>query len=268
MTLQNRLALTSFASMVMFMKATCRSFSFNCSNKKSGFTLVELLVVIAIIGILSASLLFTLGPLLQGANSVKQAAGMASDYFNLARTEAIRQQTYSALLIDANTTNSTTYLHRMLIATWQQYDTTGASLTTPYWQMTSKWIYLPQGVYFYANYSAASYNNAYSSLPYPGNTSLSAQPVYDVPTGGSPSIGNLVFQAPAYSYIFQPTGNLTLPPTANNTTGLAQFILVSGVVSNGALTALDGGISRFGFVLHTFGRATFYQNVTDITTQQ
>jgi prepilin-type N-terminal cleavage/methylation domain-containing protein len=214
------------------------------SLSPKGFTLIELLVVMAIITVMAGlGMAVFRGGTASGGG--REGSTIAYTLFNAARTEAILRQSTARVIVDTAYQSSRpgNYLRRISIAALRSPDDT----TTPSvvldadgntdpaiasnWSQIQKWVFLPQGVFYDADYSKPT-----------GTMDI------DFAGSGAPTSG--------YDYY---------EFSSNGRSSDLQFVVSPGQLVGDEFKVKGDGKLRYGFVVHLLGRMSFFPDVASIT---
>jgi len=213
------------------------------AKSRSGFSLVELLTVLGIISALAVVGLIAARGISSGA-SVKGAVSTVSSLTLAAREEAKTLGLGSRLVIDANSSDPLHYFRRITVLEAEEVDRDGVPNSGDEfigWTYSTKPTLLPEGVYFYEDYSSGygTMNFDFDDLS-PQDGTLGGEVIY---------------------YEFNRNGRFVNNPPSG---GVAQMVFGRGVQPVGATTftiPTDMELSRDGFIIHQSGRLTFFEDV-------
>ncbi len=206
-------------------------------QQQKGFTLVELLAALGMIIVLtSVALIGTRG--ISQPSSVKGAVSAASTLALSARSEAMALGYGARLVIDFeyDEDRPQTYLRRMTIL--RGVDVGGDRQ----WQLTDKPTLLPEGTYFYEDYSSG-YDEMFfdfSDLQPQDGTSGDRVVYYEFDENGRYEPNSLELAKMVFVN--------ALPPTS-------ETLIIPDSMAN----------SRDGFIIRNAGRLTFYERPDQIT---
>lgn len=233
--------------MKLFLSKQCSRRSSAISSLK-GFTLVEMLVVISIMAVL-----LTIGSMglrnLSKATGVSAGVPIAESLFSEARSQAISKGTKTRLLIHAqNNANDEfhreRYLRYMAIAA-EKLDDTG--LPTGEWEIISKGVSLPQGVYFMKELSQINAPELLTmDIVLPGNSETNC-----------------------YYYEFNTEGLISKPEITEDE--VPRFVIQAGNLPPGKdepIISENNKRSMSGFVIWRSGRTSLFRSPDQIEAKQ
>lgn len=230
------------------MKLHLSSLRHSCQHSRRvapAFTLVELLVVITIITVLLTIGAVGLKDMAKGSG-ISAGLPVAEAIFAEARTIAIGKGTTTRVLIHgthnkADVYHRERYLGYMAI---QYLDTQGTDDTSDdVWEIASKGVTLPKGVYFMKTLSET------------GGPAINSKPSIELPGKSSTT---------CFYYEFNAEGMMTDPEPSGNS--VPRFVIGSGSLSPDAVEPTLRGKNVGGFVIWRTGRTSLFRHPDQIST--